>query len=375
MDGGQVKISAIEAIPITVPIKPELIISSARGTHDVSPFVIVRVHTDEGVTGLGEVSCTPIWSGEDQATATHFIDTLIAPALVGRSPLEIEPVRMAMLRVLAANPFTRAAIETACWDILGKVAGLPLYRLWGGPVRERVPIKFSLSGTDPERAARVAEYARGLGFRAMKVKVGTDPEADIRRYRAVREVVGPDIRLGADANGGWTVRQAIDAVRRLEEHDLWFIEQPVPPGNPARLAEVRTATRTPLLADESVSTPEDALALINVGAADALSAYVGMGAGPDAVRRIGVVAQAGGIGCTLGSNLELGVASAAMTHLAAATHDLTCEAWPPDILGPLYYEADVLAEPLDIRAGSVGLPTGPGLGVTLDDDVIARYRV
>jgi L-alanine-DL-glutamate epimerase-like enolase superfamily enzyme len=370
-----VKIRAIEAIPITVPIKPELVISSARGTHDVSPFVIVRVHTDEGVTGLGEVSCTPIWSGEDQMTAAHFIDTILAPALIGRSPLEIEPIRTAMYRVLAANPFTRAAIETACWDILGKVAGLPLYRLWGGPVRERVPIKFSLSGIEPERVTRVAEHAMGLGFRAMKVKVGGDPEADLRRYRAVREVIGPDIRLGADANGGWTVRQAIDTVRRLEEHGLWFIEQPVPPGDPTRLAEVRAATRTPLLADESVSTPEDALSLIRSGAADALSAYVGMGAGPDAVRRIGAVAQAGGIGCTLGSNLEMGIASAAMTHLAAATHDLTCEAWPPDILGPLYYEADVLAEPLDIRNGSVGLPTGPGLGVALDEAVIARYRV
>lgn len=368
------KISAIEAIPITIPIKPELIIRSARGVHDVSPFVIVRVHTDEGMTGLGEVSCTPIWSGEDQVTAAHFIDTLLAPALVGRSPLEIEPVRMAMHRVLAANPFTKAAIETACWDILGKVAGLPLYRLWGGPVRERVPIKFSLSGTDPERVARVATWAMGQGFRAMKVKVGTDPEADIRRYRAVREVIGPDIRLGADANGGWTVRQAIDTVRRLEQDGLWFIEQPVPPDDHARLAEVRAATDTPLLADESVATPEDALALIRAGAADALSAYVGMGAGPDAVRRIGAVAQAGGIGCTLGSNLELGIASATMTHLAAATHDLTCEAWPPDILGPLYYEADVLAEPLDIRDGSVGLPTGPGLGVALDEAVIARYH-
>jgi L-alanine-DL-glutamate epimerase-like enolase superfamily enzyme len=370
-----VKISAIEAIPITVPIKPELVISSARGTHDVSPFVIVRVHTDEGVTGLGEVSCTPIWSGEDQMTAVHFIATILAPALTGHSPLEIERVHATMHRVLAANPFTRAAIETACWDILGKVAGLPLYRLWGGPVRERVPIKFSLSGIEPERVTHVAEYALGLGFRAMKVKVGGDPEADVRRYRAVREVVGTDIRLGADANGGWTVRQAIDTVRRLEEYSLWFIEQPVPPGDPTRLAEVRAAIRTPLLADESVSTPEDALALIRAGAADALSAYVGMGAGPDAVRRIGAVARAGGIGCTLGSNLELGIASAAMTHLAAATNDLTCEAYPPDILGPLYYEAEILAEPLDIRDGSVGLPTGPGLGVTLNEAVIARYRV
>ena len=368
------RITAIEAIPVTVPITPELVIRGARGVHDESPFVIVRVHTDEGITGLGEVSCTPIWSGEDQVTAVHFIETLLVPALVGRSPLEIEPVRRTMQRVLAANPFTKAAIETACWDILGKVAGLPLYRLWGGPVRDRVPIKFSLSGIEPERVTRVAEWALAQGFRAMKVKVGGDPDTDVRRYRAVRAVVGPDVRLGADANGGWTVRQAVDTVRRLEEDGLWFIEQPVPPGDPTRLAEVRAATHTPLLADESVATPEDALALIRAGAADALSAYVGMGAGPEAVRRIGAVAQAGGIGCTLGSNLELGIASAAMTHLAAATHDLTCEAWPPDILGPLCYEADVLREPLDIRNGSVGLPTAPGLGVELDEAVVARYR-
>ncbi len=368
------KITTIEAIPVTIPIKSELIIRSARGVHDESPFVMVRVHTDEGITGLGEVSCTPIWSGEDQVTAVHFIDTLFTPALIGQSPLEIEPVRAIMRRVLAANPFTKAAIETACWDILGKAVGLPLYRLWGGPVRARIPIKFSLSGTEPERVARIAEWAVTQGFRAMKVKVGTDPEADIRRYRAVRAVIGPDVWLGADANGGWSVRQAIDAVRRLEEHGLWFIEQPVPPGDPSRLAEIRAATRTPLLADESVETAADAMALIRAGAADVLSAYIGKGAGPDAARRIATVAQAGGIGCTLGSNLELGVASAAMIHLAASTTDFTCESFPPDILGPLYYEADVLAEPLDFRDGSVGLPTAPGLGVELDESVIARYR-
>ena len=125
------KITRIESIPVNVPIEPSRATRGALGSHDSSPFLLLRVHTDEGLSGLGEVSCTPRWSGEDQVTAAHFIRTALEPALVGQDPRAIERLPALFRRVLAANPFTKAGLEMACWDILGQAAGLPLYRLLG----------------------------------------------------------------------------------------------------------------------------------------------------------------------------------------------------------------------------------------------------
>src|SRR5262249_43409250 len=149
----------------------------------------------------------------------------------------------------------------ALWDILGKAAGLPLYRLLGGPVRELVPTKFSISGAEPEKAAAIAKWAVGAGFKAMKVKVGITPESDVERVRAVRDAVGPRVRLGVDANGGWSPRVAIQMIRRLSAFDIWFAEQPVPPWDVTWLAEVRRNVAVPILADESVFTLQDSMSV------------------------------------------------------------------------------------------------------------------
>src|SRR5437764_783097 len=136
------QITEIETIPVQVPILPRLAITSSRGTHASSPFLLVKVHTDAGIIGLGEVSCTPLWSGEDHVTSAHFIETLLAPLLQGKDPCDVERLTALLHSVLAGNVFTKAALEMALWDILGKSVGLPLYRLLGGPVRDTVPLKF-----------------------------------------------------------------------------------------------------------------------------------------------------------------------------------------------------------------------------------------
>jgi L-alanine-DL-glutamate epimerase-like enolase superfamily enzyme len=369
------RIARIETIPVSIPIHPARAIRSGRGAHTTSPFLIVKIHTDEGLVGLGEVSCTPVWSGEDQVSAAHFIRDLLEPALRGEPATEVERLGAVMRKLLANNPFTRAGIEMALWDLLGKAAGLPLHRLWGGPVRERVRTKFSVSGLAPERAAEIAAWAVEQGFSAMKVKVGLGPDADVARVRAVRAAVGDDVLLGVDANGGWTLAEAHTTIERLRPFGLAFVEQPVPPSDPAWLADVRARSHLPVVADESVATPEDAISLIRGRAADVLSVYVGKGGGLGAARRITMIAEAGGASCTIGSNLEMGIASAAMLHLAVASPGIVPEHVPCDILSPFYYEGDLLAEPLDIRAGEATAPQGPGLGVTLDDDAVEHYRV
>lgn len=370
------KITRIETFPVRVPIRPEFQIRGSLGSHLVSPFLMLRVHTDAGVHGTGEVSCTPVWSGEDQVTATHLIRNFLEPALVGEDPLAIERLTVKMRRALASNPFTKSGLEMALWDILGKVAGLPVYALLGGKVRETVPIKMSVSGAEPERAAYLADWAMRQGLKALKVKVGIEPEADVARVRAVRETIGPKVRLGADANGGWSPRVAIQTIRRLvEESHIYFAEQPVAPLDVQWMADVRRNVSVPVMADESCYTLQDAMALVRAGAADILSVYVGKGGGIGPARKIAAVAEAAGLTCTVGSNLELGVASAAMAHLATATPGIGAEEFPCDILGPLAYEDTLLVEPLEVADGAVKAPERPGLGVELDDAKVARYLV
>jgi muconate cycloisomerase len=367
-----VKITSIETIPVSVPIRPDLSIRSSLGYHTHSPFLMLRVHTDEGLTGLGEVSCTPVWSGEDNVTARHLIRQYLEPALAGKNPLDIEAAVRLMRRSLANNPFTKAGVEMALWDLLGKAAGMPLYRLLGGAVREVVPLKFSISGADPAKAADIARWALAQGFRTMKVKVAM-PSGDLERVRAIREVIGSEVRLGVDANGGWTPSEAVDALGRMREYGIFFAEQPVPPVDIAWMADVRRRVSLPVMADESLYSLQDAMALARAGAADMFSIYVGK-CGILGARKIAAVAEAAGLICTIGSNMELGVASAAMIHLAVATPAIDAEAVPPDILSHHFYETNLLTESLPVSGAEARAPQKPGLGVELDEESLERYR-
>jgi muconate cycloisomerase len=372
------KITRLETVPIRVPIKPELAIRGARGlSHSVSPFLLLRIHTDEGLVGLGEASCTPRWSGEDQTTAAHFIDSYFAPLLIGEPLDDIERLNAKFSSAVAGNYFTKSAVEMALWDLLGKAKGKPVYDLLGGKRRDSVKTKWSVSGVEPAKAAEIARWAVARGFTAMKVKVGIDPEGDIARVRAVREAVGPEIKLGVDANGGWpTPNVAIETVTRLfEECQIYFAEQPIKPSDHDAFRQVRRNIPVPLVADESVYTLEDAQMLARAEAADVFSIYIGKAGGIGLARAIAEFAHSAGIKCTIGSNLELGVGSAAMLHLALSSPAIDPDAYPCDIIGPLYYEDDVLSELLPIQGGSASPRFGPGLGVDLDEAKLERYRV
>jgi len=372
------KITRIETIPVRVPIKAAVAIrAGGGGAHLVSPFLLVKVHTDEGIVGLGEVSCTPRWSGEDQFTAGHFIHSYFAPLLVDQDPMtEIEQLTGRFTFPVAGNPFTKAAVEMALWDIRGKAQGKPVYELLGGRVREFVPTKWSVSGQPPAEAAAIARAAVERGFTAMKVKVGIDPDGDVARVRAVREAIGPNIKLGVDANGGWrTAAAAIPVIDRLRDSGIYFVEQPVSPRDIFGLAEVAAACGLPVIADESVYTLEDARTLAQAKAASVFSIYVGKAGGIAPAAAIARFAHEHGIACTIGSNLEMGIGSAAMTHLSLAHEGITAEQYPCDIIGPLYYEDDLLREPLPLKPGEARAASKPGLGVELDDAKVEKYRV
>jgi muconate cycloisomerase len=370
------KITAIETIPIRVPLKTDIAIRSGRGgEHTTSPFLIVKVLTDEGIVGIGESSCTPRWSGEDQVTGTHLIQAYLAPLLVGQDPLEVEALSAKFRLAFAANFFTKAAVEMALWDIAGRAAGKPVFELLGGKCREIVPTKWSISGVEPAQAAAIATQAKERGFKAMKVKVGIEPSGDIERVQQVRSAVGNGIKLGVDANGGWTPADASRTLDALRQFGIAFAEQPVAPEEIGAMAEIRKNAGIPVIADESIYTLQDAVMLARLGAADVLSIYVGKAGGIGPARKIVEFALSAGLKCTLGSNLELGVGSAAMVHLALATTGIAAEEFPCDIIGPFYYEDDIVREPLPIRPGEAKACDKPGLGVELDEEKLRRYRV
>jgi L-alanine-DL-glutamate epimerase-like enolase superfamily enzyme len=370
------KITRIETIPIRVPLNPDFAIRSGRsGAHTVSPFLLVKIHTDEEIIGSGEASCTPRWSGEDQVTGAHLIRTYLGPLLIGEDPTQVDQLTAKFRLAFAGNFFTKSAVEMALWDIAGKVAKKPVYQLLGGKVREFVPTKWSVSGVEPAKAAEIARWAIGKGFKAMKVKVGIDPDGDVARVRAVREAIGSQIKLGVDANGGWTAEDAVKTIERLREFNIYFAEQPVSPEDVAVMADVRRRIHLPVIADESVYTLQDAMTLARLGAADVFSIYIGKAGGIGPAKKIADFAQNAGIKCTVGSNLELGVGSAAMVHLAIATRGINAEEFPCDIIGPFYYEDDIVRNPLSILPGRAEPNDVPGLGVDLDDEKIAKYRV
>ena len=329
-----------------------------------------------GFIGLGEVSCTPRWSGEDQFSAAHFIQTYLAPLLQNEDPSQIEALTAKLRLGVAGNFFTKAGIEMALWDLLGKSQGKPVYELLGGAVREFVPTKWSVSGVVPERAAEIARWAVQEGFAAMKVKVGIDPDGDVARVKAVRDAVGPNIKLGVDANGGWTKDTAVKTIERLYQSNIYFTEQPLSPDDDVSLPEVRKQIRIPIITDESVYTLRDAMVLARLQAADVFSIYVGKAGGIGPARKIAAFAESAGLKCTVGSNLELGIGSAAMIHLAIATRGIAAEEYPCDIIGPMFYQDDVITEPLPIpRAGQARANDHSGLGVELDDGKVEKYRV
>ncbi len=370
------KITRIETIPISVPLKPELAIRSGRGgAHVTSPFLLVKVHTDEGITGIGEASCTPRWSGEDQVTGAHLIAKYLEPLLKGEDPREVTQLTQKFRLAFAGNYFTKAAVEMALWDIAGKAAGKPVFQLLGGKVREFVTTKWSVSGVEPAKAADIGAWAVEQGFRAMKVKVGLEPDGDVARVKAVRAAIGPKIKLGVDANGGWPADVAVDVIERLCAHQIYFAEQPVAPEDVTRLAEIRRRIKVPVIADESIYTLQDAKTLVALNAADVFSIYVGKAGGIGPARDVAAFADSAKVKCTLGSNLELGVGSAAMVHLALASAGIAAEDFPCDIIGPFFYQDDIVREPLPITPGQARANERPGLGVELDDAKVERYRV
>jgi len=363
------KITAIETTPVFVPRLPAFgaVARTALGPSAVSEHGIVEVRTDEGLTGLGELSSVFARRGP---LLCRDVDERLAPALIGRDPLEITRALRAMEAQLPDGQLAIAGVEMALWDIAGKALGVPVYALLGGRVRDRIPLSYSVPHGEPVEMAQYALERAREGFRTVKVKTGQGMETDVEAVRQVREAVGATHRVRVDAN--MAMRSAKDAIRfveRIMEFDPELLEQPMPAHDLAAMAEVRAAVSLPIMADESIGHPRSAMEVIRREAADVLNVYVTESGGIQNAARIFALAEQAGLGCMIGSMPELGIGTAAQIHLGLAMPNLDFDS---DTCGSLYQSEDLLATPLRFEAGFAFAPEGPGLGVELDADAFAR---
>jgi muconate cycloisomerase len=372
---------------ITLPLRRAH--SWAGNTHRrIGHHAILRIDTDEGVSGWGETPAIPTWGGSQMRYGGESPETVLAlirdhlfDAIRGLDPREIGIVHSAMDRVAKGSPYAKAAIDIACYDIAGKALGVPVHTLLGGRRRDGVRITHSLGLMPIDNALAEAELAVAEGITVFKLKTGIDGERDVDLMRRMRQVVGPEVELRVDANEGYsTVGEAVRITRRQEEYGLLLCEQPVAGAH--GLAQVAKRIDVPVMADESAWTVHDILELQDAAAAECFSCYVTKPGGLWRARQQAEVAAALGMYHDIGGSIEFGIGTAANLHLGVAMERAILPSVCPVTsvsghTGPrtagVYYLDDVIAEPFEFRDGVLICPEGPGLGIVVDEDKIAEY--
>lgn len=348
-------IKQIEVYAVTLRYREPFRIAPSTNTETHN--VIVRIVTDYDVVGWGESSPSKRVTGESAETV---IETLgkIAPKLVGTCPLRIEQSIERMDLLAEGNPAAKAAVDMALYDILGKTGKKPLFMLMGG-YRSEVMTDITLGIKSPKEMAKDASRAVREGFKALKVKVGVNPSEDVERVKLVREAVGGDVELRVDANQGWTPKQTIGVLTKIARYDVEFVEQPVPADDVKGLASVRKNSSIPVMADESVHSPADALRLIQAEAVDMINIKLMKSGGIHKARKIAEVAEAAGVPCMIGCMSESEVGIAAAVHLAAAMKNIRYA----DLDSDLLLKDKLVKNSLKVENSLRPLSSLPGLGV------------
>lgn len=340
-------------------------------------YVIVEIETDEGVIGVGEAQADVGFFGNTVEEVRHAIADYLGPQLVGKDPLDRE--YLFGLLDFRANSCAQAGIDVALHDLVGKILGTPVSVLLGGRHRAEVAVAIEIAGGPPADMAASCVALMAKGVRAFKAKIGGVPEADAERLVAIREAVGPEVSLRADANQGYNAKQAIRLCRLLEREGLVLelLEQPVPAWDLAGMALVRASVDTPIEADESCYSIHDALELIRRDAADVLNVKIGKAGGLYAAKKIMAIAEAAGLRCVLGTAFGLGPEIAAKLHLAASSEIIEdpVEFTELTLHGNLLTGAPRAALALPVRDGCLPVPDGPGLGLVLDQEELARVEL
>ncbi|WOC32510.1 MULTISPECIES: dipeptide epimerase [Caproicibacterium] len=342
-------------VGLRTPFKTAL--RTVREIHDV----LVTVTTTDGRRGYGEAPPTAPITGETIGSIRCAVEEFIQPALVGREIEDLEDTMHALHTAILHNTSAKAAVDMAIYDLYARSLGVPLYRLLGGNKKE-LETDLTVSVNSPEEMAADSLAAVRRGFRILKIKVGLQPELDLARIRAVREAVGSQIAIRVDANQGWSPAQAVRIIRGMEDAglNLDFVEQPVKAADLDGMAYVRQNVSTPILADESVFSAADAMAVLQKGAADLLNIKLMKTGGIYGALQICSIAESCGVSCMIGCMLESSLAVSAAAHLAAGKRVIACA----DLDGPGLCKENPYHGGPQFLENRIVMNENPGLGIS-----------
>ena len=331
---------------------------------------ILEILTDDGTSGYGEAPPTAAITGDTDGSIRDAIASRIFPAIAGMDVAELNGALYAIDRSCVGNGSAKAAAEIAMHDLWGKLNGCPLYRLFGGMSRE-IATDYTISLNQPDEMARDALEALSGGYSALKIKVGLDFRLDIERLKAIRRAVGQKNLLRVDANQGWQPKEAIRAVRLMEDAglDIELVEQPVAAHDIEGMKRVTDSVDTIILADESVRSASDALRLISLRAADMINIKLMKSGGIAGAARICAMAEAAGMECMIGAMMESKISVTAAAHLAAARPVIT----KYDLDPPILCASDPVRGGAAYSGPSITLPDTPGLGIEGIDGIEWLY--
>ncbi len=367
-------IAEVDTYIVDIPtIRPHVL---AMATMHHQSIVLVRLRDSDGVEGIGEgTTIGGLSYGEESPEGIKLaIDTYIAPVLKTCDAAQVGAAMARIGKSVFGNHIAKCAVETALLDMMGRRLGVPVSALiGGGAVRDRLPVAWTLASGDTARDIEEAE--RVLAERRhdiFKLKIGKrDVRADVAHAAAIKRAVGERGSVRVDVNQNWSEAQADLGMKLLEDAGVDLVEQPVARHDHAAMARLSAKHVVPLMADEALHGPADAFAIAACGGARVFAVKIAQSGGLIPAHAVATIAQAGGIGLYGGTMLEGGVGTAASAHLCATLPSL---AWGTELFGPLLLTEDILAEPLRYADFHLNVPTGPGLGIALDEDRVAFHR-
>jgi L-Ala-D/L-Glu epimerase len=360
------RIRSVEILPLSIPLK--LAIKLALKTPQLADNILVRLRTEDGVTGLGEASPYSAVTGETQATDVAMAVPL-AQIVKGRDPFMLAGIDEDMEAVAPNSSSIRAAFEMALWDICGKISGQPVCSLLG-QYRKQFETDVTIFLDTPAAMAEAAHEQVKRGFKAIKIKVGDSPVKDVDRLVMIREALGADIHLRIDANQGWTPAEAVKVLHAVKKCDIELCEQPVASWDWEGMAFVRSHADLPIMADESVHTSNDLLAGIRAEAIDLVNIKLMKTGGILSAVKIAHVAEAANLRAMLGCMAETRLGLTAAAHVVASQ---PCVHYA-DLDAFLVESFDPIIDGMQVTGGVVRLPDAPGLGVDLDPALAKGFK-
>ncbi len=351
------KITAINIQVVSIPLVTTF--KTALRSVDQIENILVTITTDTDLVGFGGAAPTAVITGETVSSISGAIEH-IRDHIVGMSLAESENIFQQLNRCIVGNTSAKAAVDMAIYDLLAKELSIPLYQLLGGMV-STVETDTTVSIDTPEKMMTESKEKMNAGFDILKIKVGGDPELDIKRLQSVREAIGSEVRIRIDANQGWNPKEAVQVGQELVRTgvNIELMEQPVPARDFDGLRYVRENVSMPVYADESVFSPQDALDLVSMKAVDGLNIKLMKCGGIYNALKIAAIAETAGIPCMIGSMMESNVSVTAAAHLAASRTIISHY----DLDAPLFCSINPAVGGISYQGSRVYFSNIPGLGI------------